>query len=513
MCNKYVSSAAALAGKKLVSCEEITNTAMAFMATLENIKISGDQSNISGVNQSILHGYNYSPLDAPFPGWVRYGAYFNERNTWWPYFKKWADYKARISYLLQSATPQANVAILQPLIDLWLKKGPQRDPFPKEWYPEYQNNLWEAVNQNGGGCDYVSENIIKNSRFENGQMIYNQRSYDTLLLPEIETLDIDTAKAIADFAKAGGKIVYIAKTPFKSVSYENIQENDATIKRITSDVLSLPGGNAVEYPAPNGDVIKWYGKMQQDLSIRPYVQFDQTHKFLNQSSYQVGGKSLFFIANASLSEHISVEAEFRVADKLVPWLWDAETGKRLLYPTNGALNKIKLELPRSASVLIMFDEKQNGEFYQTFAHGQTGAVIEGSWLLKLSHLNGKSETLELTALEDLTKIDQTKNFAGEVLYEKSIDLDPETSKYIDLGNVQGVSELTLNGQNLGVKWYGDHIYDIQNTVQKGSNELSIKVTTITGNYLKGLSDNEVAQTWTKHQDYYPMGIMGPIKVL
>ena len=90
---------------------------MAFMATLENIKVAGDQSNISGVNHSILHGFNYSPPEAPFPGWVRYGTFFNERNTWWPYFRHWSDYKARISYLLQNATPRANVAILQPLTD------------------------------------------------------------------------------------------------------------------------------------------------------------------------------------------------------------------------------------------------------------------------------------------------------------------------------------------------------------------------------------------------------------
>jgi hypothetical protein len=132
MCNKYVASAASLAGKKLVACEEITNTSMAFMATLENIKVAGDQSNLSGINHSILHGYNYSPPEVPFPGWIRYGTYFNERNPWWPYFLLWSDYKARVSYLLQNAIPKANVAILQPLTDLWLKEGPQRDPFPQK---------------------------------------------------------------------------------------------------------------------------------------------------------------------------------------------------------------------------------------------------------------------------------------------------------------------------------------------------------------------------------------------
>jgi hypothetical protein len=81
MVNKYVASGALLSGKKIVSCEEVTNTSMVFMATLENIKIIGDQSNLAGVSHSNLHGFNYSPPEAPFPGWIRYGTYFNERNT------------------------------------------------------------------------------------------------------------------------------------------------------------------------------------------------------------------------------------------------------------------------------------------------------------------------------------------------------------------------------------------------------------------------------------------------
>jgi hypothetical protein len=261
MCNKYVASGAALANKKIVSCEEITNTAMAFMGTLENIKIIGDQSNISGVNHSILHGFNYSPPEAIFPGWIRYGAYFNERNTWWPYFRKWSDYKARISYVMQNATPQANVAILQPLIDLWLRYGPQRDPFPQKWYPEYQHNLWEAIHQNGGGCDVVSENIIKNSNFKNGRMIYNGRSYSSILLPEIETLDAGTAKALVTFADAGGKIVFIEKVPVKSPSFTNKGTEDAEVNRTITELLENHPKNVIRYQAPDGDLIKWYGHM------------------------------------------------------------------------------------------------------------------------------------------------------------------------------------------------------------------------------------------------------------
>jgi len=510
MCNKYVASGAALAGKGVVSCEEITNTSMAFMATLERIKIAGDQSNISGVNHSILHGFNYSPPEAKFPGWIRYGTYFNEQNTWWPYFRKWADYKARISFLLQNARPQANVAILQPLTDLWLLHGPQRDPFPQKWYPEYQNNLWEAVHQNGGACDYVSEKIINNATFEKGRMIYNDRSYTTLLLPEIETLDLKTTQSLANFVNEGGRIVFIGKKPYKSPSYKNGDTQDAAVKRIVDDLMKYE--RVILYPIPNGNLIQWYGDMQDKLEINPYVKFDNTHKFLSQSNYRIGDNSLFFIANSSLSEHISVKAEFQVKENFRPWIWNPETGEKLLYPTLGSNNKIQLELPRATSVMIVFEADTAGEQFQLMKFNRQGKEVSGKWHLQLNHINGKSQKLELNALADLTESKKTKDFAGEIIYKKTIVIDSEKYQYIDLGDVQGISELSLNGKLIDTKWYGAQIFDVRDALAPGENMLNIKLTTIIGNYVKSLKDNGVAQQWTRHQKYYPMGILGPVKI-
>jgi len=510
MCNKYVASGAALAGRKTVSCEEITNTAMAFMATLERIKIAGDQSNISGVNHSILHGFNYSPPEVEFPGWVRYGTYFSERNTWWPYFKNWSGYKARLSYLLQSASPLASVAILQPLTDLWLKYGPQRDPFPQKCYPDYQDNLWEAIHQNGGGCDYVSDNIINKSTFREGRMIYNDRSYTTLLLPDLETLDPETATSLAGFVESGGKLVFIGKKPFKSAVYQKGETKDADLRRM---IEKLDGKeNVFEYPAPTGDVIRWYGKMQTDLALHPYVNFDKTDKYLSQSSYELGGHRLCFIANTSIKKHISVKADFQVDNNLHPWIWNPESGKRLRYPTIGKRHKIQLELPRATSVLILFQSEKDGEEFQPMEDLKQGKSLDGTWQLQLNHMNGEQTQLGLDSLSNLAEIEETKEFAGEVIYEKTFNSDAANASYIDLGDVQGVSELSLNGQHLGTRWYGAHRYDIRTALREGENKISIKLTTIVGNHLKGLKESRVAQSWVGRQDYFPMGMMGPVKM-
>jgi len=508
MCNKFVSSGALLAGKKEVSCEEITNTSKVFMITLELIKIAGDQTNISGVNHSVLHGFNYSPPEAPFPGWIRYGTYFNENNPWWPWFRKWADYKARISFVLQNATLRASVAILQPLIDLWLKHGPQRDPFPQRSYPDYQFNLWEAVHQNGSGCDYVSENIINNAKFEKGEMIYNDRRYSTLLLPEIETLDMKTAESLTDFANAGGKIVFIGKKPFKSASYTDGDANDAAIIGIVDELMS--NEHVILYPAPEGDLITWYGALQDQLQLIPNVRFDNPQKFLSQSSYQVGESALFLIANTSLSAHISVNAEFQVADHLRPWIWDPETGMKLLHPADGRNNNINIELPRATSILIVFDSGNKGEQFQSVNMDSQGKEIFGPWQLKLNHINGKKQELDLNLLVDLMELEETRDFAGEVIYEKTFNVDSENYQYIDLGDVQGVSELTLNGKLIGSRWYGAHVYEVKDDLTKGANRLSIKVATIVGNYIKSQEDNPVAMRWTRWQDYHSVGMLGPV---
>ncbi|MEO9146442.1 MAG: glycosyl hydrolase, partial [Ginsengibacter sp.] len=119
MINKYVSSAAHLAGKREVSCEEMTDTYLVFNTTLELLKVGSDQSIMSGITHSVWAGFNYSPKDAPFPGWIQYGPYLNEKNNFWPYFHLLNDYKARLSSQLENADQYADIAILPADFDLW----------------------------------------------------------------------------------------------------------------------------------------------------------------------------------------------------------------------------------------------------------------------------------------------------------------------------------------------------------------------------------------------------------
>jgi len=513
MINKFVSSGARLANKRLVSCEEITNTQMVFMATLERIKITGDQSTLSGVTHSILHGFNYSPPEAPYPGWVQYGTWYNERNPWWPYFRLWADYKTRLSWLFQNADMQSNVAILQPLTDLWLIHGPQRDPFPTHDYPDYQHNLWEAVHKNGDGCDYISEKILHEASYRSGKLVYGQRSYDILLIPETETMDMQTIQSLDAFSTAGGKVVFIGKKPFKSASYNEMETNDGEIAAAIQKLFDNHMDNIIYYPTPGEDIIKWYASLQQLIGHAPMVSIDMPDRYLCQVAYKAGEADIFFFTNLSLSEHISSTLKFKVPKDRHPWIWDPESGEKYRYPTAKGKKEVQIQLAPSSSLLFVFDSAEDGETYQLLSSGSEELVIEGPWKLKLNHVNGSSRETTMRRLADFQRYSRLKTFAGVAVYEKEFNVDDSRGlTYLDLGDVQGVSELTLNGKNMGVRWYGNHTYDISGSLVKGNNSLSIKLTTIAGNYLKSLKNNQTAQRWTKGQPYYPVGMMGPVEL-
>ena len=112
-------------------------------------------------------------------------------------------------------------------------------------------------------------------------------------------------------------------------------------------------------------------------------------------------------------------------------------------------------------------------------------------------------------LQDLKDTDYV-NFSGTVVYKKKIYVSSPIGMMLNLGLVHGVSEVFVNGQSCGVKWYGRRIYPIATQLKMGDNIIEVHVVTVMGNYLKTLTDNKIAQRWTRKQDIQSMGLVGPV---
>ncbi len=511
--NKLVSSGARLAGKKVIGCEEATNTGMVFNATMERLKITGDQSNLSGMTHSIFHGFNYSPQDAPFPGWVRYGTFINERNPIWPYFKLWFSYKARLSALFQNAELISDIAIMFPLTDVWKGYGVDWYPRPQKARPDYLHNVWEAIHQNGNSCDCISEHILQKATFKNGNLKCGERSYKTLILIEVESMLPDTAVAISNFAKSGGQIICIEKWPAKSAGLKNYEENCKIVQENFERSKKDYPKNISLYPAPkNGErIIDWYQSIQDVYQITPYVKINKPDPIICQVYYKAAGLDIFFIANNNMFKSHKFTAEFDVKNKIA-WLWDAETGERTIYPVYGADHILNISLGPAESKLIVFDKNGNGEKYiPVNLDEKPERSVSGPWSVTLNHMDGSQKKVSINELVDFKEDDRFISFAGTALYETTIQVDsPQKLNYLHLGEVFGVSEVTVNGENVGLRWYGDHIYSLKDRLKKGPNTITIKLTTTMGNYMKSLKDNKSSVRWVEKGPFYSQGMIGPV---
>jgi hypothetical protein len=516
MVNKFVSSGARLAGKKLISCEELTNVGMVFNESLNHFKIAGDLSNISGVTHSILHGFNYSPEEAPFPGWIRYGIFLNERNTWWPYFKRWSDYKSRLSALFQQADFYAHIAVLHPLSDMWMKMGSQRDPFPTQVYPKYAHALWEAIHQNGNSCDYVSENIIQTATAGQGFFKYGSRSYKVLMLMEVESLQPQTALALERFVRTGGRILFIGKVPFRSPGFYNHAEYDRQVANTMNIITQKYPDKAAWVPAPQENILGWFTSLQSRFKLDEYVSFDKPVTFVSQVHYKYGDADIFFIVNSSNERSCRLKATFHHVHGKRAYLWNPEDGSQSVYPFSKAFNELVVELGPADSRLIVFAAPgiTNRKFVAERKLSESPVSLSGAWEVSLHAVNGEKTTVKFQELKDFKDDSKLRSFAGTAIYRKEIAVvNPMAFNYLDLGLINGVSELTVNNVSLGKKWYGKHIYDLNGSLQEGKNQIEIKVITLLGNYAKSLSDNKVTQVWTRNQPYYSAGLIGPVKLL
>lgn len=115
--NRQVATAANLAGRQVVSCESFTNTETPFSASLSHFKTGTDLLIATGINNIILHGWGYTPPETDFPGWFRMGSFISPYNSWWPYFKNWTEYTARLQWVFRQGRSCARVALLGPEID------------------------------------------------------------------------------------------------------------------------------------------------------------------------------------------------------------------------------------------------------------------------------------------------------------------------------------------------------------------------------------------------------------
>ena len=96
-----------------------------------------------------------------------------------------------------------------------------------------------------------------------------------------------------------------------------------------------------------------------------------------------------------------------------------------------------------------------------------------------------------------------KFFSGTATYHNSFTIpanalskkgNENRRMYLDLGRVEVIAEVKLNGKDLGILWKRPYLLDVTDSVKAGTNQLEVKVTNLWPNRLIG--DEHLPEEYT-----------------
>ncbi len=521
---KGIASAAHIYNQKYVEAESFTSL-LVWQEGLAELKPLADRAFCEGLNRIVYHTYPHTPPESGSPGWVyNFGTLMYPHRAWWPMSSAFHNYLARTSYLLQQGNFVGDVAYY------YGDKAPNF-VLKKEIEPSL-----------GFGYDYdkINTEIILNrlSVVDGKFVLPHGQSYEVLVLPNEETINLDVLIKLEVLIKAGG--IVIGKKPKKSYGLHNYQDKDKQIKNI-ADKLWGYGENTTtqEHHYGKGKVV--WGKTIKEVllekGIAPDFSFVVEHSVdakLDFIHRKTAEEEIYFLWNNE-KKAIDIEALFRVQGKQ-PEIWNQETGettKQIIFESTEDGVVLPLHLESEGSIFVVFrnvnfqnsitsiqkDQRniipevcknklivfESGKYVLTLFNGQKKTIeipeipehiqLNGSWDVRFPKDWVKNAIVEFPSLISWTASsdEDIQHFSGVASYRKQFVVDKILEGqhvFLDLGTVKEVAEVYINGKKLGVKWHAPYRYDISKEVLEGNNYLTIDIANVLSNRLTGDAKKE-----------------------
>ena len=261
-----------------------------------------------------------------------------------------------------------------------------------------------------------------------------------------------------------------------------------------------PGKAWVAYLARTQAVLQW-GKIQ------PLQAGDVTGPDGIKSVRRVAdGTDVFFVANTTMRA-VSGDITFAVAGRQ-PELWDpVRATKRDLtdFTTSDGKTTIPMEFAPAQSFLVVFRKPQAAtpsNKTPDFPSFNASMDIAGSWnVLFDAKMGGPAASRDFANLQDWTthRDPAVRYFSGTARYSKTFDVPAAALKAteLDLGTVNHLARVKLNGQDLGVVWTAPWSAAIPaGLLKEKGNELLIEVTNVWANRLIGDEQHPDDCEWT-----------------
>ncbi|HRO47116.1 glycosyl hydrolase [Agriterribacter sp.] len=508
---RAASSAAHIYGKRIVSAESYTSAGLAFQRHPTLLKKRGDWSFTEGINQVVLHLYIHQPYEERNPGinaW--FGTEFNRKNTWFKQSKYWIDYQRRCMFMLRRGLP---------INDLCYFIGEDVPKMTGVRIPEVPK---------GYSFDYINADVILNhlSVIDGNLVLPDGMSYKMLVLPPVETMRPELLEKIQLLCKQGAAIY--GAPPFRSPSLKNFPTADKKVETIANELWTKnKGQKGSKYKGGIIDGVDIQDALNQ-IKTEPDIIFPDdlpllwVHRRLNDTD-------IYFISNQSENK-LKFDATFRVNGKQ-PEFWDPIDGNIRdleVFSKKKSGTEISLELPPQGSAFIVFRKpvRYREEIGDNFPLPTKIVKVEKPWQVTFDKIKDGSKTpIYMADLKDWTDFEeeQIRYYSGQASYKNSFylnNISPEYQFFINLGKVNVMAEVKVNGVVAGGVWTDPWKLNITNLVKAGNNTIEINVVNNWINRLIGDTKlpTEKRTTWVNENpakptdSLQPSGLAGPVAI-
>ncbi len=502
-----------------------------------SMKNQGDWAFCAGINRFVYHTFVHKSLgDSLRPGMTMgpYGVHWDRGQTWWTMVGEYHRYITRCQYMLQQGQYIADVLYLTPEGAPHIFRPPESALSGSDSIPD----------RRGYNFDGISPLMLMNmAKVKDGKIVFpGGASYHILVMPIYDTMTPELLQKIKSLAKQGAVIV--GGPPVKSPSLVNYPECDSIVYNLSKEIWGgfEPPSEVTKISCGKGS-ITWGGSLSEEIQGELYPHYEATAYVLKEMGVQEdfrsegpvrythrrnGEMDIYFISNTS-DELINTNCTFRVR-KGVPELWDPLTGEiRPLpeYHHHDGMTTIPVKLDAYQGYFVVFTGRGKRAAEQAersnFSAEKTILELEGPWTVSFDTAWGGPAEVVFDSLVDWTSRPEggIRYYSGIASYHKSFELPeiPEGPVYIDLGKVNHIARVILNGKDMGVAWCAPWQLDLSGAIQEGTNHLEIQVANLWVNRLIGDEvDPEARYTYTTYRYYtreselVSSGLMGPIRI-
>ena len=480
-------SAAHVYGKAAVAAEAFTTTRLGWSEDLKGLRACANHAFARGVTHLVFHTYTHNPrTDAPPPGssfGTRIGTPFIRGQTWWRHMPAFTAWAARCGAMLAAGAPANDI--------LWFlgedlgHKPHERSPFPPGYGYDYVNR--DAL---------LSRISVKDGLFATPEGV----TWRLLWVPHTNLSAAVNARLNA-FAKAGGRIVRGMQAAAEGDVLPPWEEMLAQVPEL--EVPDVACASDAFGRAPGG-----WRRGEQPL--------DWIHR-------RDGRADWYFVAANGMDAY-SGEVTFRAEGEVS--VWDPVTGRcsvpEIPHVEEGR-STVRLDLAPAEGVFVVFAHApvRCPPRERRWPRARTGEARPlQEWSLSFPSGWGAPPSIRLARLASWTELPlgaEGRHFSGTATYRTSFRATKGRPLLLDLGDVETVAEVFVNGRRVRTLWTPPYACEIGDFAVTGENDLRVEVTSTWFNRLVYDEGQPPAarKTWTiaapdKSSPPRPAGLLGPV---